>query len=253
MIEPHYIFDAPAELKRLSEMVFVEGGAFRMGSEDDDKDAVSWEKPVHDVTMGSFYIGKYPVTQVLWKTVMKETDISDPFFWFKGDNLPAVRVSWEDIQIFIKKLNVQTGRKYRLPTEAEWEYSAKGGQYFNEVPFIFSGGNKLNEVGWYIENSHQRRNSLRLQDTKPVGLKIPNLLDIHDMSGNVWEWCEDQWHDSYDGAPKYNRAWLAEEFTNRILRGGAWHNSISSCRSTNRHSEEQSHRTDFIGFRLVLV
>jgi formylglycine-generating enzyme required for sulfatase activity len=252
MIEPHYIFNAPAELKRLSEMVFVEGSTFMMGSRDDDKDAYIWEKPEHNVAVDSFYIGKYPVTQALWKIVMKETEISDPFFWFKGDNLPAIRVSWEDIQIFLKQLNIQTGRKYRLPTEAEWEYSAKGGQNFKDFPFTFSGSNKLDAVGWYLANSHQEK-SLILKDTKSVGLKSPNLLGIHDMSGNIWEWCEDQWHDSYYGAPKFNRAWLAEKFTNRVLRGGAWYSSISTCRCTNRHSEAPYHRADFIGFRLVFV
>ena len=171
MHEPHYIFDEPSDLRWMSEMIFVEGGTFRMGSEADDKEAYDWEKPAHAVKLDSFYIAKYPVTQALWETVMGNNP-SD----FKGANRPVENVSWGDIiQAFLPKLNKLTegvrpkGLEYQLPTEAQWEYSARGGKYWNKYPFKYAGSDKLNEVAWYDENSHE--------ETKPVGLKTPNFWD----------------------------------------------------------------------------
>jgi formylglycine-generating enzyme len=253
MIEPHYIFDAPAELKRLSEMVFVEGGTFRMGCEEEDYDAAIWEKPAHDVRVDSFFIGKYPVTQTLWKVVMTSENSSH----FIGDDLPVECVSWDDIQIFIEKLYVQTGKKYRLPTEAEWEYAAKGGQYFKDFAFKYAGSNKLNEVGWYDANSYD--------ETKPVGLKSPNFLGVHDMSGNVYEWCYDK-IDGYDGyenvielSEKDVRTGILLNPTgvvkgsSQILRGGTWNFGERYCRSTLRYFSAPSRRYFLMGFRLVFV
>jgi formylglycine-generating enzyme len=246
MTEPHYIFDAPAELKRLSEMVFVEGGTFRMGSEDDDTDAFETEKPDHDVFVDSFYIGKYPVTQAVWKAVMSGENPSH----FKGDDLPVETVSWYGVQVFIEKLHAQTGEKYRLPTEAEWEYAAKGGQYFKEFPFKYAGSNKLNEVGWYYENSDE--------ETKHVGLKSPNLLGIHDMSGNIFEWCSDNFGISEGVINQSISDALINltgviETTNRVLRGGDWHEGAQNCRSTFRCHIPPSYRSSDISFRLVFV
>jgi formylglycine-generating enzyme len=252
MTEPHYIFDAPAELKRLSEMVFVEGGTFRMGSEYDDKDASEYEKPAHDVTVDSFYIGKYPVTQALWKAVMNGKNPSDSI----GNNLPVQTVSCEDIEVFLERLIQQTGKKCRLPTEAEWEYAAKGGRYFKEFPFKYAGSNKLNEVGWYEENSHRQ--------TKPVGLKSPNFLGIHDMSGNVYEWCSDKigsfqnYNDVIRQSKKvtetgalFNPKGVLDGFS-RVLRGGCYYTK-DRCRSTYRYSDADSNRRGYIGFRLVFI
>jgi formylglycine-generating enzyme len=253
MIEPHYIFDAPVELKRLSEMVFVEGGTFRMGSEDDYEDTPNWEKPAHAVKIDSFCIGKYPVTQAVWKFVLNGKNPSH----FVGDDLPVETVSWDDVQVFIEKLHAQTGKQYRLPTEAEWEYAAKGGQYFKDFPFRYAGSNKLNEVGWYSKNSHG--------ETQPVGLKSPNFLGIHDMSGNVYEWCSDKTNEYEDyknvieqskkdtktGA-LLNPMGLVEG-TNRVLRGGNWFSNVRYCRSTFRTSDAPSFRYFNIGFRLVFV
>lgn len=165
MQESYYIFKEPKELKRLSEMIFVEGGTFRMGDNVDEKNH-------HLVKLDSFHIGKYSVTQALWKAVMQGKNPSS----FVGDNRPIETVSWDDTQDFILKLNKQTGKNYRLPTEAEWEWAARGGKYWKQFPFTYSGSNKLNEVAWYKENSHD--------ETKPVGLKNPNLLGIHDITGN---------------------------------------------------------------------
>jgi formylglycine-generating enzyme len=248
MQESHYIFEHDAELKRLSEMVFVEGGTFIMGSKDDDRSAYKWENPEHFVTLDSFHISKYSVTQLLWKAVMNGANSSH----FICDNHPVERVSWDDTQVFIQKLQYQTGKKYRLPTEAEWEYAAKGGRYFKDFPFIYSGSDKVSEVGWYEKNSHNA--------TKPVGLKTPNFLGIHDMSGNVWEWCNDGF-DTYEiliqKSVKDSEGTLVNPTgTMRgspILRGGYWLNTAQSCRSTNRHSQSSSYRDSDYGFRLVLA
>ena len=151
-----------------------------MGSEDEE--AYDDEKPVHEVVLSDFYIGKFPVTQALWNAVLKDY----PSF-FNGDSRPVERVSWEDTQVFIKKLNELTGRAYRLPTEAEWEYAARGGR--QSKGYKYAGSNKLKEVGWYWENTHF--------ETKAVGLKYPNELGIYDMSGNVREWCQDWFSNEY--------------------------------------------------------
>jgi formylglycine-generating enzyme required for sulfatase activity len=244
----HHIFDAPTELKRLSEMVFVEGGTFCMGCEGDDKEAFEREKPAHEVMLYSFCIGKYLVTQALWKTVM---DGENPSL-FIGDDLPVESVSWDDIQVFLTKLNKKTGKRYRLPTETEWEYAAKGGRYSKEFPFIYSGSNNLNEVGWSDGNSHE--------ETKHVGLKSPNLLDIHDMSSNVQEWCSD-WYSSYESRIEsttknpstgiLDNPIGAVEGSYRVLRGGHWFAPAEVCRNSFRYYVTPSHRDFNIGFRLV--
>jgi formylglycine-generating enzyme len=253
MQESHYIFEHNAELKHLSEMVFVEGGTFRMGSEDDDKDAEDWEKPAHDVTVDSFYIGKYPVTQALWKAIMNEENPSHCI----GDNLPVEMVSWVDIQVFIEKLHTQIGKKYRLPTEAEWEYAAKGGQYFKDFPFKYAGSNKLNEVGWYDENSHN--------ETKPVGLRFPNFLGVYDMSGNVLEWCSDRingYEDYINVLVQSYKDEITGSLLNpvgnvmgnrRVLRGGYWCDNSRNCRTSFRSFGAPLDSIPFIGFRLVFV
>jgi formylglycine-generating enzyme required for sulfatase activity len=279
MIEPHYIFDAPAELKRLSEMIFVEGGTFRMGSEDDDEDALDWEKPAHDVKVDSFYIGKYPVTQALWKAIMNGDNPSR----FIGDDLPVEGVSWDKTQVFIKKLHTLTNKVYRLPTEAEWEYAAKGGQYFKDFPFKYAGSNKPNEVGWYNENNHG--------ETKPVGLKFSNFLGIYDMSGNVFEWCYDKIN-RYEGYKNVieqskkdeitgillnptgivvdmknkkkttssellpdimNAIKYTPDYPSRVTRGGFVLNGEWLCSSQARGHYDPTKNTRAIGFRLVSV
>ena len=174
----------------------------------------------------SFYIGKYEVTQAQWKAVMGE----NPSF-FKGDNLPVENVSWDEVQEFFARLNARTGRNYRLPTEAEWEFAASGG---NALPFCpkgcaYSGSNNLDFVGWYELNSNER--------THQVGTKMPNELGIYDMSGNVWEWCSD-WYDSLQTA--------------RVLRGGSWVSNGASCYLVNRRNNSPGYRFSTIGFRVVL-
>jgi len=240
-------------------LVFIQGGSFRMGSDKaTDPYAFEDEGPLHDVTVRDFYIGQYPVTQDVWLEIVGE----NPSF-FRGDRRPVERVSWDDAQVFIQKLNARTGKSrrpegwaYRLPSEAEWEYAARGGIHtFAASPTgadggrrgAYSGGDQLKEVGWFADNSHS--------ETKPVGLKAPNVLGLFDMSGNVWEWCEDDWHDDYEGAPKDGTAWVdrPERGSYRVLRGGSWLNTAQDCRSAYRGNWPPDDRVIRFGFRLALA
>lgn len=172
-----------AELNKLiNNMVYVSGGTFTMGATSEQgSDVRSDEKPTHSVTLSSYYICKYEVTQALWRAVMGSNPSN-----FKGDNLPVESVSWNDCQTFINRLNSYTGRNFRLPTEAEWEFAARGGNYSRH--YKYSGSNYIGDVAWYDNNSGNR--------THPVGTKQPNELGLYDMSGNVYEWCSD-WDGSY--------------------------------------------------------
>ena len=234
-------------------MIAIEGGIFDMGS--DDSEAYDDEKPVHKVTLSDYWLCEYPVTQAVWAYVMQDTDMPDPSY-FKGANRPVEEVSWDDIvEQFLPKINALTegvrpeGTAYRLPTEAQWEYAARGGKYCAKYPFKYAGSDKLNEVAWYDENSHK--------ETKPVGLKTPNLLGLYDISGNVREWCEDWYssdfyeHCKQDGVVENpcNRS----KGTGRVLRGGSWFFNAQFCRSTFRNSYTPSIRYFTIGFRLALV
>jgi sulfatase modifying factor 1 len=207
------------------------------------------------VRLDDFRMGEYPVTQEIWAYVMRDTDMANPSY-FKGGNRPVEQVSWKDIdQLFLPKLNDKTKEKrptgtyYRLPTEAEWEYAARGGKYWQQYPFEYAGSNKLEEVGWYgydEENSHK--------ETKRVGLKTPNLLGLYDMSGNVCEWCSDCWYDSYPDSNKSVAVNPTGPDTGsfRVFRGGCWIHSAQYCRSTFREYRTPLYRLNFFGFRLVL-
>jgi len=219
-------------------MVFVKGGSFRMGN--DDKKVYAWEKPIHDVTVPDFYIGKYPVIQALWEEVMNNNPSS-----FKGKNRPVEQVSWITIsREFLPKLKELTGKEYNLPSEAIWEFAAKGGIQSKE--YKYAGSNDLNEVGWYNDNSHQ--------ETKPVGLKSPNELYLYDMNGNVLEWCLDHLHSNYENAPNDANAWIdinAYDYEARMLRGGSWYGIQRDCRPMSRFSFPPSITYKYVGFRLV--
>jgi len=214
------------------ELIFVEGGTFQMGSSSGE----SYEKPVHSVTLSAFNIGKYEVTQAQWKAVMGNNPSS-----FKGcDDCPVETVSWDDVQDFIRKLNAQTGKNYRLPTEAEWEYAAKGGK--SSKGFTYSGSNDLNAVAWYADNSGSK--------THIVGGKQANELGIYDMSGNVWEWCSD-WYDTYTSYSETNPTG-ASSGQYRVLRGGSWNRNAYICRTASRLRNFPDSRYYHNGFRLVL-
>ena len=218
------------------DMVKVDAGTFMMGATSEMENPDSWEKPVHKVTLtNDYYMGKYEVTQALWQVVMG----SNPSY-FKGDNLPVEDVSWDTCQVFINKLNSMTGRKFRLPTEAEWEYAARGGK--NSRGYQYSGSNNISDVAWYDENSESK--------THPVGMKQANELGLYDMTGNVEEWCQDR-NRSYVKSSQINPtgalrgAW-------RVFRGGSWNNYMRNCRSSSRCSAKPVYRDFDQGLRLVL-
>ena len=220
------------------EMVWVSGGTFTMGATSEQgSDAYNWEKPAHSVTLSGYYIGKYEVTQKLWKAVMGNNPSG-----FKGDNLPVENVSWNEVQEFIKKLNQMTGKHYRLPTEAEWEYAARGGS--NSRGYKYSGSNNIGSVAWYTENSGSK--------THPVGTKSSNELGIYDMSGNVLEWCQDWYSSNYYSSSSQRNPQGPASGSFRVGRGGGWLSDARSCRVSNRLGRVPGYWSGALGFRLVL-
>jgi len=221
------------------EMVVIPAGSFDMGSND-----YAAEKPIHHVTIASFLMGKTEVTQGQWKAVMGTASGS----FACGDNCPVEGVSWNDAKAFLVRLIKVTGRKYRLPTEAEWEFAARAGST-NKWSFG-DDESQLVSYSWYYENSGRKTQAAG--QTHPVSLKLPNAFGLYDMHGNVWEWTQDCWHDNYSGAPIDGSAWTSGCSGDlRTLRGGSWYNFSNSLRSANRSSAAQDDRRGFIGFRLA--
>jgi formylglycine-generating enzyme required for sulfatase activity len=220
------------------EFVLIPAGKFMMGSPSDEKDRYDDEVPAHEVTIkNTFYLGKYPVTQKQWEKVMG----SNPSR-FKGDNLPVEQVSWDDVQKFIKKLAKMEGTdKYRLPSEAEWEYACRAGI---TTRFCFGDNeSELGNYGWYDKNSGST--------THPVGQKQPNPFGLYDMHGNVLEWVQDRWHDTHKGSPSDGSAWEDANSSDRVVRGGGWDISAWSCRSAVRFRRAPVFRLINLGFRLL--
>jgi formylglycine-generating enzyme required for sulfatase activity len=213
----------------------IPAGEFNMGSEERND-----EKPVHKVKINiPFYLGTYPVIQREWKVVMG--DNNNPSH-FKGDDLPVEKVSWDKVQEFIKKLNEnESTDKYRLPSEAEWEYACRAG---TTTRYSFSDDeSKLGDYGWYDKNSEGK--------THPVGQKEPNSWGLYDMHGNVWEWLQDEWHVNYDDAHTDGSAWESGDSAYRVFRGGSWINLAWACRSALRAHRDPRLRADSLGFRLL--
>lgn len=257
------------ERQRISdmfEMVYVEGGTFSMGASSRGSETENDEEPSHSVTLSSFYIGKYEVTQKQWVAIM-----GTKRSLFKGGNHPVDCVSWNDVQEFIRRLNAKTGKTYRLPTEAEWEYAARGGRYGDNS--LYSGGDDIDAVAWHSGNSGSK--------THPVGTKSPNALGIYDMSGNVWEWCSDWYEPEFPAPPKnplgiydFGTVWESNcsdgpkpEYHAKslsgnpqgpssidicVIRGGSYNFDASSCRVSNRPFLDPDNRSYGVGFRLVL-
>ena len=218
------------------DMVRVEAGTFTMGATAEMEDPYDDEKPTHQVTLtNDYYIGKYEVTQALWKAVMGKKPSK-----FKGDNLPVENVSWDDCQEFISQLNRITGKTFRLPTEAEWEYAARGGK--KSRGYQYSGSNDISDVAWYDGNSGNK--------THAVGSKQANELGIYDMSGNVWEWCQD-WHGSYSSSSQTNPTGV-KSGSYRVIRGEGWFNGARICRSSYRDGRLPYASSRDQGLRLVL-
>ena len=217
------------------DMVRVEAGTFTMGATREMENPFDWEKPTHQATLtNDYYIGKYEVTQALWKAVMGKKPST-----FKGDNLPVYNVSWNNCQIFICKLNKITGKKFRLPTEAEWEYAARGGK--KSQGYQYSGSNNISDVAWYEDNSGNKPHD--------VGSKQANELGIYDMSGNVLEWCQDR-YGKYSSSSQTNPTG-ANSGSNRVGRGGGWGSNARFCRSSYRDNITPDY-SNILGFRLVL-
>ena len=216
-------------------MVFIPAGPFRMGSDDGYAD----EKPVRTVNVPAFLMGRTEVTQGQWKAVMG----SNPSrFNDCGDTCPVERVSWDDAQEFIRKLNTQTGQRYRLPSEAEWEYAARA---VSRGKWSFGDNeSQLGEHAWFTTNSGAQ--------TRPVVGKQPNTWGLYDMHGNVWEWVQDVWHDNYSGAPTDGSVWSAGgDQARRVLRGGSWYDSPQDLRSAGRSGGAPDVRDYYTGFRIA--
>ena len=217
------------------EMVAVQSGTITIGcTPEQGDDCRDSEKPAHRINVSDFYIGKYEVTQAQWKAVMGNNPSN-----FIGDNLPVERVSWNDVQEFIGKLNDLTGQQYRLPTEAEWEFAARGG--LNSNNYKYSGSNIAAEVAWIESNSEKT--------THEVGTKLPNELGIYDMSGNVLEWCND-WLGQYTDIGKVNPKG-AGSGSYRVGRGGSWNSADRMVRVAARSGNIPDSRAINLGFRLA--
>jgi formylglycine-generating enzyme required for sulfatase activity len=242
------------------EMVAIPGGTFLMGSSPNEKYSFDDEHPQHQVSVPPFFMGKYPITQAQWKEVASRTDLKverdldlNPAY-FKdrpdSDRRPVEQVNWYDAVEFCARLSILTGREYRLPSEAEWEYACRAG---TTTPFYF-GETITGELANYDAS-----------ETTPVGQFTPNAFGLYDMHGNVWEWCADTWHDNYDGAPSDGSVWLdnnQEENidgksrfgTYSVMRGGSWANNPNLCRSAIRYDTYRRVNRYFLnGFRVVCV
>lgn len=218
-------------------MIYVEGGSFMMGAADNDNEAYDDENPRHKVTLDGFWMAETQVTQALWEAVMGNNPSR-----FKGANRPVECVSWDNCQEFIRKLNELTGKNFRLPTEAEWEYAARGGKH--SQGYKYAGSNDLDSVAWYNDNSNNQ--------THNVKQKQPNELGLYDMTGNMWEWCNDWYDFSYYGnSPEHNPQGPDSGYF-RVLRGGCWFNSARCCRLSIRNFNYPGFSFDFYGLRLAL-
>jgi formylglycine-generating enzyme required for sulfatase activity len=219
-------------------LVNVDGGTFTMGCDgardgDDAGECFDKEKPSHNVTLSTYKIGKYEVTQKLWRVVMGSLPSE------QGNNFPVHDVSWDDVQEFLEKLKELTGKHFRLPTEAEWEYAARGGK--DSKGYKYSGSNNIVDVAWYGST---------LGPNRIVGTKAANELGIYDMSGNVWEWCSDYWGD-YSAETQTNPTGPVSG-SSRVYRGGSYNYAASACRISVRTTTYPDQRINFIGFRVVL-
>lgn len=236
----------------VSNMVKIDGGTFYMGAQSDtitdlnyDENATSLEAPVHEVAVGTFYINKYEVTQNLWKAVMnakpnKEKDMQWKDEFGKGDNYPAYRISFDEVETFIGKLNEYTGLNFNLPSEAQWEYAARGGVSAN-YEFAYAGSNNVEDVAWIDSNS---------ETSNEVGKKSPNALGLYDMSGNVWEMCNNWYYDYKDVC---DTVVSGEAYTGyKVFRGGSWYTNEQSARITARSKQGIHYRDYSTGFRLVI-
>jgi formylglycine-generating enzyme required for sulfatase activity len=220
-----------AKIEKLLEFVKVKGGTFTMG------DAAFEDAKPHKVKLRSYYMQKTEVTQELWEAVMGSNQSSDKSW---KDN-PVTNVSWDDCQAFIKKLNSISGKNYRLPTEAEWEFAAREGK--KSKGYKYAGSNEIEAVAWYYKNNENK--------THPVGQKSPNELGIYDMTGNVWEWCSDWYGESYYNSSPGNKPQGPDNGEFRVMRGGSWFDIAVYCLVAYRNYGYPDFRSNNLGFRLL--
>ncbi|MFZ4639005.1 MAG: formylglycine-generating enzyme family protein [Nodosilinea sp.] len=228
------------------ELLLIPGGSFIMGSPEDEPDRLEDEGPQHQVTLSSYWMGKYPVTQAEYEAVMGENPSH-----FRADHHPVESLLWDEVMEFCRRLSTLKGATYRLPSEAEWEYACRAG---TTTPFSF-GYRIIQEMANYNGkvSCQQSPTAASRNQTTPVGQFQPNAFGLYDMHGNVWEWCLDHWHDNYQEAPTDGRAWLNKEnFGSRVLRGGAWYSRPQYCRSASRNMLHlPRYRNNGFGFRVV--
>lgn len=265
-----------ARKEGLPESVLVKGGTFTMGcTAEQGSDCNDWEKPAHKVTLPDFYIGRTAVTVAQFAAFVEDSGYrteaeqgGGSYIWSgsewkmtkgvdwrcdekgkprsqEGHDHPVIHVSWNDALAYCEWLSSKHGGRFRLPSEAEWEYAARGGLL--SKGYKYAGSNGLEEVAWYSENSGSK--------THPVAQKSPNELGLYDMSGNVWEWCADDWHDNYKKAPADGSAWVdgPQRGSRRVRRGGSWLNGAGYCRVSNRSANLPDSRDGGNGFRVALV
>jgi formylglycine-generating enzyme required for sulfatase activity len=236
------------------DMILVNGGEFDMGSPDSEPERYDDEGPQHQVSVPTFFMGRYPVTQAQWRAVAALPDVNqtlapDPSH-FKGENRPVEQVSWYDAVEFCARLSAYTMRPYRLPSEAEWEYACRAG---TTTPFYFGKTVTTQLVNYDGSAYNEGATGENRGETTPVDLfEFPNAWGLSDMHGNVWEWCGDHWHGNYEGAPTDGSAWLSDdEDARRVRRGGSWADLPRLCRSATRDDYGPRGANFIIGFRIV--
>jgi formylglycine-generating enzyme required for sulfatase activity len=245
------------------DMILIPGGSFEMGSPSDELEHDDTEAPQHEVTVSEFFMGRYPITQAQWRVVAGfsrvNRDLKPNPSYFKGDKRPVERVSWYDAVEFCQRLTQETGRPYRLPTEAEWEFACRAG---TNTPFHFGKtittdlanyrGTDNETYGWSGSYGRGSKGEYREETTPVDHFQIANAYGLCDMHGNVWEWCLDHWHNNYEGAPTDGSAWLSDnENASRVIRGGSWSFNPRDCRSASRYLNDPGLDYDNIGFRVV--
>ncbi|MFN5514963.1 MAG: SUMF1/EgtB/PvdO family nonheme iron enzyme [Cyanobacteriota bacterium] len=234
-------------------MIAIPAGRFLMGSPDSDSDAHDDEKPQHEVSLGAFHIGQFPITEEQWQAIMGKTFPYYEDFRVNPQN-PVMRVFWDDCQAFCQKLSQLAGKTYRLPSEAEWEYACRAG---TTTRYSFGDdAEQLGDYGWYADYSDGNYDGNSGVTTHPVGQKKPNSWGLFDVHGNVWEWCADHWHESYAGKPQSlkdngNTIWVSSNDSEQVIRGGSWRDAPGVCRSASRLSYPPNGGSNFLGFRVL--
>ncbi len=240
------------------EMVQIPTGTFKMGAPETEEGSSDDERPEHEVTVPTFFMGKYQVTQAQWKFIASLEQVNrelkpDPSD-FKGDNRPVEQVTWSDAVEFCDRLSQYTNRNYRLPSEAEWEYACRAG---TTTPFHFGETITSELANYRAESTHDAgKKGIYRGGTKEVGsFSVANTFGLYDMHGNVWEWCAEQWHSNYEGAPTDGSAWIDANDNNnrshRLLRGGSWMDSPENCCCAYRNSTSPEYSYYVIGLRVV--